>query len=394
MLPLPLEGIKVIEFSTMITASLATMMMAEQGADVIKVEPIEMGDPLRYFGTSKGGSSGLFANCNRGKQSIRINLKTAQGRDIVAKLVAKADVLINNFRPDVMDNLGFGSELMRSTNRRLVYVAISGFGTEGPMRNAPAYDPVIQAKAGIASLQGQQSPTFMRTLMCDKITAYTASQATTAALFQRERCGTGQHIDISMLDASMSFIFPDGYMNHTLLDDDIEQKPLLADQLYNPIITANGALTVSAATQKQRSGLFSAMGQSTLIADSRFDSIDAVTKNLAAYQQIIADAFVVLDTDDAIKRLEENDVPCAKCLTADEVIDDSQLAATQSFTVIEHPKMGKMRVMLPAAKFQGLRARPGSLSPSHGEHTLEVLASIGISHDTIEELRTAGVIAD
>ena len=394
MLPLPLEGIKVIEFSTMITASLATMMMAEQGADVIKVEPIEMGDPLRYFGTSKGGSSGLFANCNRGKQSIRINLKTAQGRDIVAKLVAKADVLINNFRPDVMDNLGFGSELMRSTNRRLVYVAISGFGTEGPMRNAPAYDPVIQAKAGIASLQGQQSPTFMRTLMCDKITAYTASQATTAALFQRERCGMGQHIDISMLDASMSFIFPDGYMNHTLLDDDIEQKPLLADQLYNPIITANGALTVSAATQKQRSGLFSAMGQSTLIADSRFDSIDAVTKNLAAYQQIIADAFVVLDTDDAIKRLEENDVPCAKCLTADEVIDDSQLAATQSFTVIEHPKMGKMRVMLPAAKFQGLRARPGSLSPSHGEHTLEVLASIGISHDTIEELRTAGVIAD
>ena len=394
MLPLPLEGIKVIEFSTMITASLATMMMAEQGADVIKVEPIEMGDPLRYFGTSKGGSSGLFANCNRGKQSIRINLKTAQGRDIVAKLVAKADVLINNFRPDVMDNLGFGSELMRSTNRRLVYVAISGFGTEGPMRNAPAYDPVIQATAGIASLQGQQSPTFMRTLMCDKITAYTASQATTAALFQRERCGMGQHIDISMLDASMSFIFPDGYMNHTLLDDDIEQKPLLADQLYNPIITANGALTVSAATQKQRSGLFSAMGQSTLIADSRFNSIDAVTKNLAAYQQIIADAFVVLDTDDAIKRLEENDVPCAKCLTADEVIDDSQLAATQSFTVIEHPKMGKMRVMLPAAKFQGLRARPGSLSPSHGEHTLEVLASIGISHDTIEELRTAGVIAD
>jgi|TARA_B110000902_G_scaffold162798_1_gene186208 crotonobetainyl-CoA:carnitine CoA-transferase CaiB-like acyl-CoA transferase len=394
MLPLPLEGIKVIEFSTMITASLATMMMAEQGADVIKVEPIEMGDPLRYFGTSKGGSSGLFANCNRGKQSIRINLKTAQGRDIVAKLVAKADVLINNFRPDVMDNLGFGSELMRSTNRRLVYVAISGFGTEGPMRNAPAYDPVIQAKAGIASLQGQQSPTFMRTLMCDKITAYTASQATTAALFQRERCGMGQHIDISMLDASMSFIFPDGYMNHTLLDDDIEQKPLLADQLYNPIITANGALTVSAATQKQRSGLFSAMGQSTLIADSRFNSIDAVTKNLAAYQQIIADAFVVLDTDDAIKRLEENDVPCAKCLTADEVIDDSQLAATQSFTVIEHPKMGKMRVMLPAAKFQGLRARPGSLSPSHGEHTLEVLASIGIRHDTIEALRTAGVIAD
>ncbi len=311
--PLPLKGIKVVEFSTMITASLAAMMMAEQGAEVIKVEPIELGDPMRYLGTGRDDLSGLFANCNRGKQSIRINLKSPQGRDIVATIVQGADVLINNFRPDVMENLGLGSELMRATHERLIYVAISGFGTEGPMRNAPAYDPVIQARAGIASLQGQQSAAFMRTLMCDKITAYTASQATTAALFQRERSGKGQHIDISMLDASLSFIFPDGYMNHTLLDDDVEQKPLLADQIYTPIVTADGTLTVSTATQQQRSGVFRAVGRVDLIDDPRFNNLNAMLLNMEAYQQIMADAFAALDTDDAIKRLEDNDVPCALC---------------------------------------------------------------------------------
>lgn len=393
MSPLPLEGIKVVEFSTMITASLAAMMMAEQGAEVIKVEPIEQGDPMRYLGTGRDDLSGLFANCNRGKQSIRIDLKSPQGRDIVAKIIEGADVLINNFRPDVMDNLGLGSEPMRAINERLIYVAISGFGTEGPMRNAPAYDPVIQARAGIASLQGQQNAAFVRTLMCDKITAYTASQATTAALFQRERSGKGQHIDISMLDSSLAFIFPDGYMNHTLLDEDVEQKPLLADQIYTPIVTADGALTVSTATQQQRSGVFRAVGRDDLVDDPRFNNLNAMLLNIEAFQQIMIEAFAAVKTDDVIIQLEDNDVPCAKCLTADEVISDDQLAATRSFTTVNHPKMGKLRVMLPAAKFQGIRAEPGSPSPGHGEHTLEVLEAIGVTTETIRELRTAGVVA-
>lgn len=393
MLPLPLEGIKVVEFSTMITASLAAMMMAEQGAEVIKVEPIEMGDPMRYLGTGKGDLSGLFANCNRGKQSIRVNLKASEGRAIVEKIVSGADVLINNFRPDVMDKLGLGSDDLRAANDQLIYVAISGFGTDGPMRNAPAYDPVIQARAGMASLQGAETPTFVRTLMCDKITAYTASQAATAALFQRERTGKGQHIDLSMLDASLSFIYPDGYMNHTLLDSDVEIKPLLADLIYNPILTRDGALTVSTATQQQRSGVFRAVGRADLIDDRRFNTLDAMLLNIEAYQQTMTDAFAALDSDDVIKRLQENDVPCAKCLSAEEVISDDQLAANQSFAIIEHPKMGTLRVMLPAAKFQGIRAEPGSPSPSHGEHTVQVLTSIGTSADTIEELKRSGVIA-
>jgi len=167
----PLEDIKVIEFSTMITASLASMMMGDQGARVIKIEPIEMGDPMRYVGTSKGGISALFANCNRGKESIRLNLKDEKGQALVHQLVRDADVVVHNFRPGVMDNLNLGSEKLRAMNPGLVYVAISGFGIEGPLANAPAYDPIIQAHAGMTASQGTQTPAFVRNLMCDKITA-------------------------------------------------------------------------------------------------------------------------------------------------------------------------------------------------------------------------------
>jgi len=151
----PLEGVKVLEFSTMITASFAAMMMAEQGAQVIKVEPVELGDPMRYLGSNKGGISGLFANCNRGKQSLRIDIKSTAGVDIVKQLAADTDVVLCNFRPGVMDGLGLGSNVLRESNPRLIYMAVSGFGTEGPDRDKPAYDPVIQAQSGFAAVQGQ-----------------------------------------------------------------------------------------------------------------------------------------------------------------------------------------------------------------------------------------------
>ncbi len=147
----PLEGTTIIEFSTMITASFAAMMMAEQGARVIKVESVNVGDLMRYLGTSKGGISALFANCNRGKSSMALDLKQRAGQEIVKSMVSTADVLIHNYRPGVMEQLGLGSESLRSENPRLIYTAISGFGIRGPLNNAPAYAPVVQAHAGFIS---------------------------------------------------------------------------------------------------------------------------------------------------------------------------------------------------------------------------------------------------
>ncbi|MFN3235468.1 MAG: CaiB/BaiF CoA transferase family protein [Pseudomonadales bacterium] len=392
----PLAGVTILEFSTMITASFAAMMMAEQGARVIKVEPIEAGDPMRYIGAAKGGISSLFANCNRGKESIKVNLKEEAGQKLVRQLAADVDVVIHNFRPGVMDKLGLGSEALREANSKLIYMAISGFGHEGPMKNAPAYDPVIQAHTGMTHAQGfvagAGEHTFIRNLMCDKVTAYTACQAVTSALYLREKTGEGQHIDLSMLDSGLFFLFPDSYMDHTLLDDDVTPGPYLPDLLYQLTLTQDGAITISAATDAQRFGVLKALGKEQLLEDERFNSLEALMRNMEAYRAELAEAFLTFSTDDILKRLGENDVPCARCLSFDEVLAQPQLAANDSLQQVEHPLMGKMRYLRAPARFGGEPLEPASPSPAHGQHTASVLSAFGYDERDLEELRTAGVI--
>ncbi|MBT4519482.1 MAG: CoA transferase [Halieaceae bacterium] len=389
----PFQDITVIEFSTMITASFATMMMAEQGARVIKVEPIELGDPMRGLGTSKAGISALFANCNRGKESIRIDLKSDEGHKIVRDLIAGADIVIHNFRPGVMDQLNLGSDQLRSLDPRLIYMAISGFSSEGPLSGAPAYDPIIQAHAGLTAAQGADSPAFVRNLICDKVTAYTACQAVTGALLVRERSGAGQHIDLSMLDSGLFFIFPDGFMNNTLLDDDgINQLPALADLIYELTPTKDGSVTISAATDAQRAAVVIALGKEELLADPRFSSLPKLLENMDTFMGILQAAFKEFTTDEILARMQEYDVPCAKCLDHEEVINQAQIEANGTIEVREHPLMGTMRVVRSPAKFYGRSLEPTGHSPAHGEHTESVLAELGIRPAELEELQSRGVI--
>lgn len=388
----PLEGITILEFSTMITASFAAMMMGEQGARVIKVEPIEMGDPMRYIGTAKGGISAIFANCNRGKESIRVNLKDNAGQSLIKEMVKSADVVIHNFRPGVMDKLNLGSDPLRQINPRLIYMAISGFGTKGPLSAAPAYDPIIQAQTGMTASQGRGSHLFIRNLMCDKITAYTACQAVTSALYQREKTGEGQHIDLSMLDAGLFFLFPDAYMNNTLVDDDVQVQPLLSDLLYELTLTSDGGLTISAATEKQRAGVLTALGKEDLAQDPRFSSMDSLVANIDEYRSILGEAFLALTTEQALQKLQENDVPCAKCLDLEEVISQEQLNANNSIELQNHPLMGSMRIMKSPPRFGSEILEPGSPSPAHGEHTDKVLASFNLDAAQIQSLKDNGVV--
>lgn len=389
----PFEGITIIECSTMITASFAAMMMGEQGARVIKVEPVAAGDPMRGFGTNKGGMAGLFANCNRGKESVRIDLKSEDGQALMREMSQEADIVIHNFRPGVMDKLNLGSEALRALNPRLVYMAISGFGKDGPLGNAPAYDPVIQAHAGFTASQGGDEPVFVKNLMCDKITAYTACQAVTAALYVREKTGEGQHIDLSMLDSGLFFLFPDEFMNHTLLDDDAQFQPVLSDLLYNLTRTKDGGLTMSASTDKQRAGVLAAVGKTDLMSDPRFDTMPKVLQNLDEYRAILSDAFMALTTDQALERLQKNDVPCAKCHTLDEVLAQPQLEANQSLDIQAHPLAGNIRVMKTPARFGGEVLDVGTPAPAHGEHTESALKSFGVSDDRLQSLKDAGTIA-
>ena len=389
----PLEGVTVLEFSTMITASFAAMMLAEQGARVIKVEPMNMGDPMRYIGANKGGISSLFANCNRGKRSIRVDLKNPAGQELIRELVSEVDIFIHNFRPGVMDKLNLGSEALRELNPRLIYAAISGFGKAGPLGSAPAYDPIIQAHAGLTATQGKEEPAFFRTLICDKITAYTACQAVTCALYVREKTGSGQHIDLSMLDAGLFFVFPDGFQNHTLLDADHEPGPLLIDLLYELTLTKDGAITISAATDEMQMRSLIAIGMEHLLTDERFDSFEKMVANLDVFQAEVAQAFLQLTTDEALQRLRDADVPCARCLDKDEVLAQEQVVANDTVEVIEHPVMGRMRVVKSPARFGGDRLAPGRPSPDYGEHTLEVLTEFAVSADRISAMTEAGVIA-
>ncbi len=384
----PLDGIRVLEFSTMITASFAAMMLAEQGAEVIKVEPVDAGDPMRYIGSSKGGVSALFASCNRGKRSLRLDLKTDRGRAVIEQLADHTDVVLTNYRPGVMDGLGLGSSDLRDRNPRLIYGAVTGFGTQGPQRDAPAYDPIIQAQTGMTAVQGQGKGTreFIRTLMCDKVTAYTICQAVTTALYVRERTGTGQHIDLSMMDAGLYFLFPDGFMHCTLLDDDVTHLPPLNEMLYDVNDTADGGITVSAATPAQQVGLLTAIGRLDLFADERFNSMEKLIQNLEAFRAEMKATMATFTTDDLLTRLQENDVPAARLLDYDEVFAHPQYEANDSVDVSVHPQLGSMRRVKPPARFDGQRLAPASDSPEHGANTTEVLRELGYSAKEIDSM--------
>ena len=389
----PLEGVTILEFSTMITASFAAMQMCEQGARVIKVEPLNAGDPLRYIGATKGGISSLFANCNRGKEAIRVDIKTEAGQALIREMVPEIDVVIHNFRPGVMDKLGLGSDDLRSLNPRLIYTAISGFGNVGPKSSSPAYDPIIQAQSGITATQGKEEPAFFRTLICDKITAYTACQAVTSALYFREKTGEGQHIDLSMLDAGLFFIFPDGFQNHTLLDEDVAPQPLLIDLLYELTATKDGAVTISAGTADQQMRSLIAMGMEHLLADERFDDMQKLLTNIDVFKSLVAGEYLKHTTDEVIAKMTEADVPCARFLDREEVLAQEQLQANGSIDIIDHPLMGSMRVVKSPPRFGGEVLEPGSPSPDHGQHTRQVLASFSVGEDRIEKMFGDGVVS-
>jgi len=376
----------------MVTASFSAMMLADQGASVIKVEPLELGDPMRYLGSTKGGIAALFANSNRGKQSLRLDIKSPEGKQVIEDLAAETDIVLTNYRPGVMDKLGLGSEHLRTINPRLIYGGVSGFGTKGPMSSAPAYDPIIQAQSGFAAAQGQgqDEPAFMRSLMCDKITAYTICQAVTAALFTRERTGEGQHIDLSMMDAGLYFLFPDGFMHHTLLDDDVDHKTPLSELLYDLQKTKDGGIVVSAGNAAQQVGMLTAIDRLELFADPRFNSIENILANVEAFRAEIDHGVAQFETEELLQLLNDNDVPAARPLDYEEVMAHPQYEANNSVDVTTHAHMGSMRRVKPPAQFGGERLEPGFDAPLHGQDTVAVLESLGRSPDEIAAMIESG----
>ena len=245
----------------------------------------------------------------------------------------------------------------------------------------------------MTAAQDASSPAFIKNLMCDKLTAYTACQAISSALYIREKTGKGQHIDLSMLDAAMFFLFPDAFGNHTLLDDDVERKPLLSDLLYEMTLTKDGGLTISAATEVQRAGVYKALGLESMMEDERFTPVENLLANIGEYRAILTEAFSQITTDDALQKLQEQDVPCARCYTLDEAISQEQLIANDSDEVQDHPVLGKLRAFRTPARFEGKSLPIGGPAPMHGQHTDSTLESFGFSSEQITNLRKEGAIS-
>jgi len=392
----PLAGLKVVEMSTMITCSLAAMMMRAQGAEVIKVEPVLMGDPMRYVGSMKNGQSALFHNCNRGKRSLAIDMKNQHGIEAVKRLAADADVMVNNYRPGVMDALGIGPDAVRALNSRLVNVSVTGFGTVGPMAQRPAYDHVIQGISGLTGLQGgdyegDAEYDFIKMLICDKVTAYTVAQAATAALVARASTGEGQHIDISMLHACLAFMWPDGMMGHTLHDDDVIDMPPMSES-YHVLNTKDGSIACTALTDQHWEAILKLIDQEELREDERFATLPGRMMHLPDIMKVLKAGVEKLSMAQVMSAFEAADIPSTPCETRHSVSANEQVQAIGALETYVTENMGKLTAPTPPVLFAGAPTSLAEPSPGHGQHSRAIMDELGFDADTVEDMAQKGAL--
>ena len=394
-MPGPLDGYRVIDLTTMVSGPFATMMLGDQGADVVKVEPPRGGDHVRTGGDRVGGLATQFINTNRNKRSIAVDLKHPQGREVLLRLAAEADVFIQNFRPGVVERLGVDEPAVRAVNSRIVYVSINGFGETGPYSHKRVYDPIIQAASGLASVQGggdDQRPRLIRTILPDKLTAVTAAQAMTAALLARERTGEGQHVRLAMLDAVVAFLWASDMGGQTLVDRPAGQQRAASfiDLIYE---TKDGFMSVAVMSDREWRGLSRAAERPEWLEDERFKTPALRDENIDDRLRLTQEAIRTRTTAEWMERLEAEDVPCAPVLTRDELVAHPQVAAIGTLVEYDHPAAGRLRQARPAARFEGTPSGIRRGAPQLGEHTDALLGEAGFSAEAIGGLRADGVVA-
>lgn len=394
-MPGPLAGIRVVDTTQMISGPLATMLLGDQGADVVKVEPPGNGDLVRQLGAARGGMAPTFVTSNRSKRSIALDLKHPEGLAALDRLVARADVFVQNLRPGKADALGIGEARLRGLQPQLVYVSISGFGETGPYAHKRVYDPVIQALSGLADIQADRDtgrPRMVRVIIPDKVTALAAAQAITAALVARERQGVGQHVRLAMLDATISLLWPEGMARQTFLSDTGRLgRPALAQDLV--FETADGYLTAGAVSDAEWRGLAEALDHPEWLDDPRFRTPASRIKHVEARLALMAEALKGRTTAAWLERLDAREVPCAPVLRREELADHPQIRENELLVESEHPHVGRLRQPRPAARFDRTPAAIQRPAPLLGEHTDEVLAELGYAPTEIAALRATGAAA-
>lgn len=395
-MPGPLAGIRILDLSIALTGPYASVLLGDQGAEVIKVERPGIGDLARWVGVSVNGVSALYQACNRGKRCIAVDISTAEGQDIVRRLAAECDVFIQNSRPGAMPRAGLAWDDLSAGRDDLVYLSLSGFGPVGPYADHGAYDTVIQAYAGLATNQADPAvgePVFIRQTAADKITAMYAVQAITAALLARERGQGGQHIELSMTDSVVSFLWADCGGNELLLDADGSMSSSFV-QGSKPLRFLDGWGIATPTSDADFHGMCEALGVGGH-EDPRVATIGERRNHPELTGQIMHrchEAANAMTVAEASALMQERKVPFGLVVSQADLPDDPHARAIGLFEESEHPVAGRLRQPRHPARFAGTPATVGGPSPSLGQHTDEILGEIGLGGRS-DELRAAGIIA-
>ena len=389
----PLQGVRVVDFTAMLSGPMAAAILADQGAEVIKVES-PRGDEVRKMGWRRNGLTAGFFACNRGKRSLCLDLKRPEGLEAARALIASADVVMQNFRPGAMERLGLGAAELLEEHPRLVYLSISGFGEKGPYAHQRVYDPVIQALTGATDIQADREtgrPKMFRVVVADKVTALTAAQAVTAALFARETTGRGQHIRLAMLDALISFLWPEGMGGLVFVGDEVDVTKFQGtmDLIYE---TANGFITAGAVTDAEWRGMCNALKKPEWIEDPRFATTAVRMRNAGERKRLTGEEISKWSREEILSRLNANDVPSAPLLTRLELLEHEQVLANDIVGIYEFEGHGSIRLARPPARFGATPAAIEAPAPRLGEHSEAILKDIGYSDSAIRKLMEQGAV--
>ena len=390
----PLDGVRVIDLTTILLGPFATQILGDMGADVIKVEP-PGGDPMRGLGPKRSDGMGpVFLNSNRNKRGLALDLKAAEGRAAMLRVVESADVFFHNMRPRGVRGLGLAYEDLRGINPGLVYCGAHGYREGGPYGHKPAYDDMIQAASGVAMLQAEvgDRPAYVANVMCDKIVAMSAAGAVAMALFHRERTGRGQRVEVPMFETMVGFLLPEHWMGMTF-------EPPLGPAGYGRVLSSgrrpyrsrDGWIAAMPYSDRQWEAFFRLAGREELLEDPRFATLDARLTHIEELYDELAGIVATRTTAEWLEALDEAQIPAMTVNSIDDLADDPHLAETGYWQAMEHPTEGALRLPGIATAFSD---SPGAVRlppPRLGEHTAEVLAEAGLSEAEIGALVKAGV---
>ena len=387
----PCAGLRVVEIATMVSGPYTGQMLGDLGADVIKIEA-SGGDPMRTNHPMHEGMSAYFSLFNRNKKSICLDLKSDEGRKIAADLISTADIVLENFRPDTMDRLGLGYDVLKESNPGLIYAGLSGFGTDGPYKSKPAYDHVIQALSGAMPIMGSpENPAPIPHIIADKVASIMTCNAILAALLHRERNGgVGQKVSTSLLKTYAAFLMPDLLNNFYFQSAPVQKIPNI--RIHHPLKVKDGYVMGHVQLNPQFQALCRILGREDLIEDERFNTPWARIFNYALFWKELEESASRMSKAELLALADEHGVPLASVNTVEEFMEDPQAIHTECFIDIEDPEYGRTRMSGFFADFETSPASVRMRAPKLGEHTEEILTELGKSDEEIAAARNARAI--